>query len=111
MNTPDLVRPSRAAIAAATVTVVLWASAFVGIRAAAPHFSPGSLALGRLLAGAVTLLIFLLISRQGLPPRAAWPGIVVSGVIWFGIYMVALNWGEQLVDAGTAAMLVNVGPA
>jgi drug/metabolite transporter (DMT)-like permease len=111
MNTPDLVRPSRAAIAAATVTVVLWASAFVGIRAAAPHFSPGSLALGRLLAGAVTLLIFLLISRQGLPPRAAWPGIVVSGVIWFGVYMVALNWGEQLVDAGTAAMLVNVGPA
>jgi drug/metabolite transporter (DMT)-like permease len=109
--TPDSVRPSRAAIVAATVTVVLWASAFVGIRAAAPHFSPGSLALGRLLAGAVTLLIFLAISRQGLPPRPAWPGIIISGVIWFGLYMVALNWGEQLVDAGTAAMLVNVGPA
>lgn len=109
--TPDSVRPSRAAIAAATVTVVLWASAFVGIRAAAPHFAPGSLALGRLLAGAVALLIFLAISRQGLPPRAAWPGIIISGVIWFGLYMVALNWGEQLVDAGTAAMLVNVGPA
>ncbi|MFC4072040.1 DMT family transporter [Actinoplanes subglobosus] len=109
--TPDSVRPSRPALAAATVTVVLWASAFVGIRAAAPHFSPGSLALGRLLAGAVTLLIFLAISRQGLPPRQAWPGIIISGVLWFGLYMVALNWGEQLVDAGTAAMLVNVGPA
>ncbi|GGN19417.1 membrane protein [Actinoplanes campanulatus] len=89
----------------------MWASAFVGIRAAAPHFAPGSLALGRLLAGALTLLIFLLISRQGLPPRAAWPGILISGVVWFGGYMVALNWGEELVDAGTAAMLVNVGPA
>ncbi|WP_328459630.1 DMT family transporter [Actinoplanes sp. NBC_00393] len=99
------------AIAAATVTVILWASAFVGIRAAAPHFHPGSLALGRLLAGALTLLIFLAIRRQGLPPRAAWPGIAVSGVLWFGVYMVALNWGEQLVDAGTAAMIVNVGPA
>ncbi|MEV0899721.1 DMT family transporter [Actinoplanes sp. NPDC049802] len=108
---PAFVRPERAAIAAAAVAVVLWASAFVGIRAAAPHFAPGSLALGRLLAGAVTLLIFLLISRQGFPPRAAWPGIVVSGVVWFGGYMVALNWGEELVDAGTAAMLVNVGPA
>lgn len=91
--------------------MVLWASAFVGIRAAAPHFAPGSLALGRLLAGSLTLLIFLLISRQGLPPRAAWPGILISGVVWFGGYMVALNWGEELVDAGTAAMLVNVGPA
>ncbi|WP_430784523.1 DMT family transporter [Actinoplanes sp. G11-F43] len=102
---------SRTAVAAASVTVLLWASAFVGIRAAAPYFSPGSLALGRLLAGAATLLIFLAVRRQGLPPRAAWPGIVVSGVVWFGVYMVALNWGEQLVDAGTAAMLVNIGPA
>ncbi|WP_204299548.1 DMT family transporter [Actinoplanes campanulatus] len=109
--TPDFVRPERSAVVAAAVTVVLWASAFVGIRAAAPHFAPGSLALGRLLAGALTLLIFLLISRQGLPPRAAWPGILISGVVWFGGYMVALNWGEELVDAGTAAMLVNVGPA
>ena len=99
------------ALAAATVTVVLWASAFVGIRAAAPHFSPGSLALGRLLAGSAVLLIFLALRRQGLPPRAAWPGIAVSGVLWFGLYMVTLNWGEELVDAGTAAMLVNVGPA
>ncbi|WP_229074745.1 DMT family transporter [Actinoplanes sp. DH11] len=102
---------SRSAVAAAAVTVVLWASAFVGIRAAAPYFSPGSLALGRLLAGSAALVLFLLITRQGLPPRAAWPGIVVSGVLWFGAYMVALNWGEQLVDAGTAALVVNVGPA
>ncbi|WP_285472150.1 DMT family transporter [Actinoplanes sp. NBRC 101535] len=103
--------PEKRALAAATVTVVLWASAFVGIRAAAPHFAPGSLALGRLLAGSLVLVVFLLVSKQGLPPRAAWRGIVISGVLWFGVYMVALNWGEQLVDAGTAAMLVNVGPA
>jgi hypothetical protein len=37
---------SRAAGAAA-VTVVLWASAFVSIRSAGGHFSPGALALGR----------------------------------------------------------------
>ena len=48
--------------------------------------------------------------RAGWPPRAAWPGIVVTGVLWFGVYMVALNWGEQHVDAGTAAMVVNIGP-
>ncbi|MEU8243485.1 DMT family transporter [Actinoplanes missouriensis] len=105
------VRVPSSAVAAASVTVVLWASAFVGIRAAAPHFAPGSLALGRLLTGAIVLLIFLALRRQGLPPRAAWPGIAISGVLWFGCYMVALNWGEELVDAGTAALVVNVGPA
>jgi drug/metabolite transporter (DMT)-like permease len=97
-------------MAAAAVTVVLWASAFVSIRDAAEHYGPGALALGRLLAGSVTLGILLLVRREGLPPRAAWPGIAVSGALWFGVYMVALNWGEQLVDAGTAAMVVNVGP-
>jgi drug/metabolite transporter (DMT)-like permease len=100
----------RRAVIAAGITVVFWASAFVGIRAAAPYFSPGALALGRLLAGAVTLVVFLLLRREGLPPRAAWPGILVSGVLWFGLYMVFLNWGEREVDAGTAAMVVNVGP-
>ncbi|MDQ0797247.1 drug/metabolite transporter (DMT)-like permease [Streptomyces sp. B1I3] len=52
----------------------------------------------------------LLIRREGLPARAAWPGVVGSGLLWFGLYMVVLNWGEQQVDAGTAAMIVNVGP-
>jgi hypothetical protein len=62
------------------------------------HFSAGALALGRLLAGSVVLGLILLVRREGLPPRAAWPGILASGVLWFGVYMVALNWGEQLVE-------------
>src|SRR5437660_5789 len=37
-----------AAAAAALVTVVFWASAFVGIRSAGRVFSPGALSLGRL---------------------------------------------------------------
>ncbi|MYZ36117.1 EamA family transporter [Streptomyces sp. SID4917] len=106
-------RPSPMAwlpLAAAGVTVVLWASAFVSIRSAGAAYSPGALALGRLLFGALVLGTVCLVRREGLPPRAAWPGIAVSGVLWFGLYMVALNWGEQEVDAGTAAMIVNIGP-
>ncbi|MFD1940394.1 MULTISPECIES: DMT family transporter [Nonomuraea] len=98
------------AFAAAGVTVLLWASAFVSIRSAGAEYSPGSLALGRLLSGSVVLVAIWLARGGGLPPRAAWPGILGSGLLWFGLYMVALNWGEQLVDAGTAAMVVNIGP-
>ncbi|NBM21223.1 DMT family transporter [Streptomyces sp. GC420] len=103
-------RTERLAPIAAGVTVVLWASAFVSIRSAGEAYSPGALALGRLLSGALVLGAILLIRREGLPPRAAWPGITVSGLLWFGLYMVALNWGEQKVDAGTAALVVNIGP-
>lgn len=103
-------RDGRMAVAAVGVTMLLWASAFVGIRAAAPHFGPGALALGRLLTAAAVLVAILLVRKEGLPPRAAWPGIIGSGVLWFGLYMVALNWGERGVDAGTAAMIIGVAP-
>ncbi|MEU9359939.1 DMT family transporter [Streptomyces sp. NPDC048301] len=96
--------------AAACTTVILWASAFVSIRTAGEAYSPGALALGRLLAGSLALGTILLVRREGLPARAAWPGIAASGLLWFGLYMVVLNWGEQQVDAGTAAMVVNIGP-
>jgi drug/metabolite transporter (DMT)-like permease len=92
------------------VTVVLWASAFVAIRSAGREFSPGALALGRLLCGSLVLAVVVWARREGWPARAAWPGIVTSGVLWFGVYTVALNWGEQKVDAGTAAIVVSLGP-
>ncbi|MFD6922191.1 DMT family transporter [Streptomyces sp. NPDC059944] len=98
------------AAAAAVVTVGLWASAFVSIRSAGAAYAPGALALGRLLSGVLVLGAVCAVRREGLPPRGAWRGIAVSGVLWFGFYMVALNWGEQQVDAGTAALVVNVGP-
>ncbi|MFF5186954.1 DMT family transporter [Streptomyces sp. NPDC000345] len=98
------------AAGAAGFTVLAWASAFVAIRGAGTAYSPGALALGRLLAGALVLGALCLVRREGWPPRAARRGIAVSGVLWFGVYMVVLNWGEQQVDAGTAALVVNVGP-
>ncbi|WP_190169553.1 MULTISPECIES: DMT family transporter [Streptomyces] len=98
------------AAGAATVTVVLWASAFVSIRSAGAAYSPGALALGRLLAGSVALGALCLVRGEGWPPRAARRGIAISGLLWFGFYMVVLNWGEQQVDAGTAALVVNIGP-
>jgi drug/metabolite transporter (DMT)-like permease len=90
--------------------VVLWASAFVAIRSTGQHYSPGALALGRLVIGAVLLGLLSLVRREGWPPRAAWPGIAASGVLWFGVYMVALNWGEREIDAGTASMITSTGP-
>ncbi|MFJ9710542.1 DMT family transporter [Streptomyces sp. NPDC101234] len=96
--------------AAAVVTVVLWASAFVAIRSAGDSYSPGALALGRLLSGTLVLGLLCAVRREGLPPRSAWRGILISGLLWFGFYSVVLNWGEQQVDAGTAALVVNIGP-
>ncbi|MFG2787582.1 DMT family transporter [Streptomyces sp. NPDC048419] len=106
----NLRRSELLAPGAALVTVVLWASAFVSIRSAGSAYSPGALALGRLLSGVLVLGVLLVVRGEGLPPRSAWRGIAISGALWFGFYMVVLNWGEQQVDAGTAALVVNTGP-
>ena len=97
-------------IVAVGTTVCLWASAFVAIRFADRELSPGALALGRLLVGSAALGALVLARRAPLPERRQLAGTVVCGVLWFGVYNVALNAAEQRVDAGTAAMLVNIGP-
>ena len=95
---------------AALVTVVLWASAFIGIRGAGPHFDPGSLALLRMAIGAVALGIIALRSGIRLPARRHWLLVIVWGVGWFCVYNLALNSAELTLDAGTAAMVVNLAP-
>jgi drug/metabolite transporter (DMT)-like permease len=92
------------------ISVVLWSSAFVGIRAAGRSFSPGALALGRLALGSV-LLGFVALTRPGVrPTRRELALLLLAGVFWFGVYNVVLNAAERRVDAGTAAMLVLVAP-
>jgi drug/metabolite transporter (DMT)-like permease len=101
---------SKLGIAAVIVTVVLWASAFVGIRAVGPSFSPGSLTLGRLVVAAVALGIVALPRLKRWPKSREWLPILAYGVMWFAGYNLALNAAEHMLDAGTSAMLINVSP-
>jgi drug/metabolite transporter (DMT)-like permease len=117
------------AAGAAAVTVVLWASAFVAIRHVGHEFSAGALSLGRLLVGSLVLGAFVFarplrrpqrmnpesrpvgaVWRRAWPSRRDWKLLLVCGLLWFGVYNVALNEAEKRLDAGTAAMLVNIGP-
>ncbi|HEX4036143.1 MAG TPA: DMT family transporter [Solirubrobacteraceae bacterium] len=97
-------------IAAIAVTTLFWASAFVAIREARHHYGPGELALGRLIVAFCALSAMMAAQRLRIPARREWWAIIACGVLWLGAYNVALNQGERLVDAGTAAMLVNVAP-
>lgn len=110
MDETETPRSETKALAAALVTVVLWASAFVGIRAAAVDFSPGSMAFARLFVGVLALGAFVVTRPWTRPTPRDLTLIVAAGIAWFAAYNVVLNVAERLVDAGTAAMLVAVGP-
>lgn len=102
--------PTWLPMAAVGVTLVLWASAFVAIRHLASDFSAGPLALGRLVVGTVALGVVALSRGLPRPSGRDWVSLVVIGVLWFGVYNVALNQGEHHVDAGTSVMLIQISP-
>jgi drug/metabolite transporter (DMT)-like permease len=92
------------------VTLALWASAFVAIRHLGQDFSAGALSLGRLAVGAIALGVVALSRGVPRPGRRDCLALVAIGVLWFGVYNASLNQGERHVDAGTAAMLIQISP-
>lgn len=98
-------------LAAIVFTVLAWASAFIVIRGVAPEIGGGALALGRLVVGALALGVIVLIARAWVRPTGReWLLLMLHGIAWFGAYNVTLNLAEATLDAGTTAMIVNVGP-
>lgn len=97
-------------LTAMLIVLVLWASAFIAIRAVGDAISPGPLALGRQLVGATVLVAIAVWRRPPLPGPRALALIAVYGVLWFAGYTLVLNIAERHLDAGTVAMLVNIAP-
>lgn len=96
--------------AAAAFTLVCWASAFVAIRHLGHDVTPGALTIGRLGIASIVLGIMVFRRPRTWPRGREWPLLIACGVMWFGVYNLALNEAERRIDAGTAAMLIQVGP-
>jgi drug/metabolite transporter (DMT)-like permease len=97
-------------IVAHLLTILLWASAFPGIRVALTAYSPEHVSLLRLLVGSFVLLIVAIFIRIRLPDIKDIPVILLLGFLGFAVYQTALNYGEQTIDAGSASLLVSTTP-
>lgn len=107
---PSTAPPTWIPVAAGGVTLLMWASAFVVIRHVAHDVSPGALGAGRLLVAALVVLPLVLRRGWVRPTRREWTLLALGGIGWFGVYNLTLNAGERHVDAGTAAMIIQIGP-
>jgi drug/metabolite transporter (DMT)-like permease len=99
----------RTALALGT-TIVLWAAAFVAIRAALPSYPPAQLALLRFLIASLALAVNAAIIRVRLPQARDLPRIIAAGLLGITLYNLALNSGQQTVPAGTASILIQTSP-
>jgi drug/metabolite transporter (DMT)-like permease len=94
----------------AGVTMVLWASAYSGIRAGLHSYSPAHLALLRYTAAALMLGGYALVKHLRLPRWRDLLGIALLGLVGIAFYGVALNTGEVSVPSAVASVLINTSP-
>jgi drug/metabolite transporter (DMT)-like permease len=95
---------------ALSATVTTWACAFPAIRVGLEGFSPWSLGLLRLGFASVTLAALATVVRIKVPPRTAWPRVVLAGLLGQTLYQGLLMTGELTVPAGTASILIATAP-
>lgn len=94
------------ALLALAATLVLWASAFAGIRAGLHAYSPGQLAVLRFVVASLVLVVYASIAHFRRPRWRDIPGLLLSGIIGISFYNLALNYGETRVSAGAASLLI-----
>lgn len=97
-------------LAAVAFTVVSWASAFAGIRAALQDYAPPHVALLRYAVASIALAAYALATRMPLPGPRDLPGIAITGAVGIAFYNLALNYGQVTVPAGTASLLIASAP-
>lgn len=98
------------ALCAVAVTLLLWASAFAGIKAGLAAYSPGQLALLRFIVGSASMALYAKARGFALPEKRDVPTILWVGFLGFTVYHVFLNYGEQTVSAGAASLIVSFTP-
>lgn len=92
-------------------TIIIWASAFVGIRVGLIGYSPGPLALLRFLVASLCMAIIY--HGQGIKKSMPWTDriqLLVAGILGIGVYNICLNFGEISVSAGIASFVIGLMP-
>jgi drug/metabolite transporter (DMT)-like permease len=107
MSSQDRLR----ALAALVTTVVLWGSAFIGIRVAVASYTPGQFSFARVFIASLALGVIVAF-RGGIrfPARRDLPAFFLLGASAQCVYQLLLNTGERTVDGGTAALLISMAP-
>ncbi len=96
--------------AAIGLTILFWSSAFAAIRAGLASYTPGHLALLRLLVASVCLVPLALVRRMRVPTLRDAGALALIGFFGYSFYHAALNYGEVSVTAGAASLLIASAP-
>jgi drug/metabolite transporter (DMT)-like permease len=91
-------------------TMVIWASAFAGLRFVLRELDPWTMTLLRMLIATGALVGFGVLLKTPLPSRQDLPEVLGAGLLGFTLYHLALNYGLEFVTAGQGAFIISTIP-
>ena len=92
------------------VSLLLFASAYPGIRAGLEAYSPAHLAALRFLVASAALAVYAAATRMRLPAVEDLPAVFLAGGLGITAYHLLLNTAELTVSAGAASFVANTIP-
>lgn len=91
--------------------VAMWGSSFMFNKISVATVAPSTLVAGRLMLGALTLVVLLYMRGLRLPPLGpVWGAYAVLGVLGNALPFFLIAWGQQTVDSALAGILIAAMP-
>ena len=102
--------PPRSAYIAWIAVCVIWGTTYLGIRVALEAVPPMLMGGIRWTIAGVLLAAFALARGHRLPGLALWPSLALQGLLMLGFGNGFVNWAEQHVPSGLAAVTLATSP-
>lgn len=94
----------------AFLTVLLWATAYIGSKVASGSFTPGAMGFLRSLSAATVLAGVILVRRLPPPRMRDWPTFCLSALCGIALYLILFNKGFATIGATTSCVIVAASP-
>ncbi|MFC1674021.1 DMT family transporter, partial [Pseudomonadota bacterium] len=93
------------------VLAMMWSSSFTAIKIGANDLPPATFAMLRVAVAAFVLLVWVKLRRIPLPTKPKlWGAFFLIGLFGNVIPFVLINWGEQKIASGLAAIIIATMP-
>ena len=102
--------PNRLAYAALVAVCVIWGTTYLGIRVALEAVPPALMGAFRWIIAGTILVAFVWARGQALPRVSTWSGLALQGLLMIGFGNGFVNWAEQSVPSGLAAVVIATSP-
>ncbi len=102
--------PPRLAYVAWVAICVIWGTTYLGIRVGLDAFPPALLGAFRWLVAGALLVVLTRVRGEDLPSPSRWRDPAIQGVLLIGFGNGCVNWAEQFVPSGLAALIIATSP-